>query len=311
MDPDMIVVSGIATETPVAMVTSALDNLRLPYVMLHQRQFMNSGFDLHMVNGAVQGQFFVDGTSIDCAEVSGIYTRLMDWRILPEAKDAGEAAQQQCRQWHDSLNTWIEIAPGCVMNRAAASASNSSKPFQAQLIQQAGFNVPETLVTNDPDLVREFRARHGRVIYKSISGIRSIVRYLDDDAIDRLDLVRWCPVQFQRYIPGVNVRVHTVSGEVIATRIETDRVDYRYAHRDGGEAVLTPWTLPDEIAQRCLALSARLGLNLAGLDLLFADDGDVYCFEVNPSPAFSYFEHESGQQISRSIALALARGQQC
>jgi glutathione synthase/RimK-type ligase-like ATP-grasp enzyme len=96
------------------------------------------------------------------------------------------------------------------MNRAGAGTSNSSKPFQAQLIQRAGFNVPETLVTNDPELVCEFRDRHGRVIYKSMSEVRSIVRFLDDEAINRLDLLRWCPVQFQRYIPGVNVRVHTV-----------------------------------------------------------------------------------------------------
>jgi hypothetical protein len=29
-------------------------------------------------------------------------------------------------------------------------------------------------------------------------------------------------------------------------------------------------------------------------------------FEVNPSPAFSYFERDAGQPIARAIALALA-----
>jgi glutathione synthase/RimK-type ligase-like ATP-grasp enzyme len=112
-------------------------------------------------------------------------------------------------------------------------------------------------------------------------------------------------VQFQRYIAGTNVRVHVVSGQTFATRIETDRVDYRYAHRDGGSAALEPFRLPDDVAEKCVALAADLGLELAGIDLLFADDG-VYCFEVNPSPAFSYFERETGQPIARAIALALA-----
>lgn len=114
-------------------------------------------------------------------------------------------------------------------------------------------------------------------------------------------------MQFQRYVEGTDIRVHTVPGEVFATRIETDRVDYRYAHRDGGRADLSPWQLPDDLAERCLLLAERLGLALAGIDLLLADDGEVYCFEVNPSPAFSYFESCTGQPIARAIARAIAR----
>jgi hypothetical protein len=71
-------------------------------------------------------------------------------------------------------------------------------PEQAQLILQAGFQVPETLVTNDPELVRAFHFEHGQVIYKSISGVPSIVRMLDDELMDRLPLVHGCPVQRRR-----------------------------------------------------------------------------------------------------------------
>jgi hypothetical protein len=28
----------------------------------------------------------------------------------------------------------------------------------------------------------------------------------------------------------------------------------------------------------------------------------VYCFEVNPSPAFSHYESQTGQPISRAVA---------
>ena len=64
------------------------------------------------------------------------------------------------------------------MNPTAAMGSNGSKPYQAQLIARHGFRVPETIITNDPDRVLEFQAQHDRVIYKSASGIRSIVRVL-------------------------------------------------------------------------------------------------------------------------------------
>mgnify|MGYP006184765043 CR=1 FL=1 len=57
----------------------------------------------------------------------------------------------------------------------APMGSNSSKPFQAQLIRQYGFAVPETLITNNPEHVLAFRDKHKRIVYKSISGVRSIV----------------------------------------------------------------------------------------------------------------------------------------
>jgi len=53
-------------------------------------------------------------------------------------------------------------------------------------------------------------------------------------------------------------------------------------------------------------LSAALGLDFAGIDLKLTDEGEVYCFEVNPCPAFSYYEHSTGQPIAHAIACYLA-----
>ena len=65
--------------------------------------------------------------------------------------------------------------------------SNASKPYQAQLIRAHGFAVPETLITNDPEEVRAFQRQHPRVIYKSISGVRSIVQTLAEEDLARLE----------------------------------------------------------------------------------------------------------------------------
>jgi glutathione synthase/RimK-type ligase-like ATP-grasp enzyme len=184
--------------------------------------------------------------------------------------------------------------------------SNFSKPYQAQLIRAQGFDVPETLITDDPDLVRGFRDRHRHVIYKSISGIRSIVHMLKDADLARLNEVRWCPTQFQECIQGTNVRVHTVGATAFATAIRTEVVDYRYAHRQGGEVTLTAMRLPDDLAEQCVKLSEALGLAFAGIDLKLTPEGRVYCFEVNPSPAFSYYEANTGQPIARAVACYLA-----
>jgi glutathione synthase/RimK-type ligase-like ATP-grasp enzyme len=194
-----------------------------------------------------------------------------------------------------------------VVNRIASMASNCSKPFQAQAILRHGLRIPETLITSDPQAVREFAGAVGRVVYKSISGIRSIVRELDAADLDRLEQIRWCPVQFQAFVEGRNVRVHTVGERVFATAISSGATDYRYARRQCGEpAELEAVEVTDDLAERCVALSGDLDLPFAGIDLKVTPDDEVYCFEVNPSPAYSYYESQTGQPISAALARYLA-----
>lgn len=192
--------------------------------------------------------------------------------------------------------------PGRVLNRTGPMGSNSSKPYQAQLIRQQGFRVPETMVTNDPDLVLKFHAEHKRTVYKSISGIRSIVQTLEETDLVRLDHIRWCPTQFQEFIEGTNVRVHVVGSEVFATSITTDATDYRYAQRAGKEAMLEAIELPDELSGKCVNLANALELGFAGIDLKMTPTNEAYCFEVNPSPAYSYYQSHTGQNIARAVA---------
>jgi glutathione synthase/RimK-type ligase-like ATP-grasp enzyme len=184
---------------------------------------------------------------------------------------------------------------------------NSSKPYQAQLIAAAGFRVPETLVTNDPEAVLDFRARHGKLIFKSVSSERSVVKRLAATDLRRLDRIRHCPVQFQEYVPGDDIRVHTVGGEVFATAIESSGVDYRYASQIEGQApTLSATALPDDVAERCLELTAMLELEFAGIDLRRDPEGRFVCFEVNPSPAFSYYQLHTGQPIAQAVAAHLS-----
>ena len=48
------------------------------------------------------------------------------------------------------------------------------------------------------------------MIYKSISGIRSIVQKVTKHDLDRLDRIRWCPTQFQRLVEGQDIRAHVI-----------------------------------------------------------------------------------------------------
>ena len=109
-------------------------------------------------------------------------------------------------------------------------------------------------MTNDPALALDFARRHGRVIYKSTSSVRSIVREFDPSQRAELTRIRSLPTQFQARIIGTNIRVHVVGEKLFATKILSKAVDYRYAQRDGLEVEMQPIELPTEIATGCLQL---------------------------------------------------------
>lgn len=305
----MILLCGIPSESPLALVAEALATLGAPFLILNQRHVAEWDIALEINDDGIAGWLHLGGRAHSLADITGVYVRLMDYRELPEFKAAtpDSAFREICRIRHDTLLSWIEFAPGRILNRAAAMAGNFSKPYQAQLIADAGFDVPPTLVTNDPSLALAFRDAHSRIIYKSISSARSIVReFTDSDAL-RLEHIRWCPVQFQAYIPGYNVRVHVAGDSIFATEIVSEAADYRYAQRESGvAAVLRAMELDPELRERCHTLAHRLDLPLSGIDLKFTPDGRIYCFEVNPSPAFSYYETHTCQPISHAIAEFLA-----
>lgn len=307
----MILLCGIPTETPLVRVREELERLAATVVVLNQRRFDDIELDLEITEGRVAGVLRIDARSFALEEFSAVYTRVMDEQRLPEldGEPPWSPSRRRARMLHDVLGQWCEIASARVVNRARPQGSNFSKPYQAQLIREQGFAIPETLITNDPDLVRAFLSRHGRVVYKSISGVRSIVKLLGPADLERIEHIRWCPVQFQAYVLGTDVRVHVVGEEVFATAVHSEATDYRYGRRDDLDvADLRAVELPEELAARCVALAAALDLPFAGIDLRIGASGDATCFEVNPSPAFSYYESGTAQPIARALARYLLAG---
>jgi len=305
----MILLCGIRSEAPMAMVARELDRLGAPVRWFDQRRSLETRLCLEVDGRGVHGILADTDGELSLDTVQAVYVRTMDDRLLPEVEGLRADADERLRvrSLHDRLMAWLEATPARVVNRGSTQASNASKPYQAQLIVEAGFAIPDTLVSNDPASVLEFRARHGRIVYKSMSGIRSIVKVLTDLDVERLDRIRWCPVQFQEYVEGVDVRVHTVGQEVFAARVTSWAVDYRYGSRFGApdpriEAIALDATLAD----RCRHLAALLGLEFAGIDLRVRPDGEVVVFEVNPSPAFSFYEERAGLPIAAAVAHRLA-----
>lgn len=294
----MILLVGIPSEPPLAMVHDACHQQGFEHRLLSQRDSASWAWDQEFLS--------IERAPIDLASVRSVYVRMADHTALPEREDADQETAARIDSCHQRLWQWLDATPACVVNRPAAMTSNGSKPFQAQIIATTGFLVPETLVTTDPSAAEAFIDRHyGSVIYKSTSAARSIVRRWRPEDADRLLLVRHCPTQFQEWVDGVDVRVHVVGESVFATEVQSTGDDYRYAVTEGGQTHLRAIDLPADLVLRCRTLAAHLRLAFAGIDLRMSRRG-VFCLEVNPSPAFSYYEQYTGQPIARAVASLLA-----
>ena len=290
----MILLWGIPGDDPLDAVCVALARLGADARLLDQRATRSADIEIDPATGAATGTVTAAGAVIDLGEVGAAYLRPQESSAEGRAADA-------------TLVAWADLTWAGVVNRPAAMAANNSKPYQLGLIARLGFDVPDTLVTTDPEAVRRFRRRHGRVVYKSVSGIRSIVSQLHDDQLERLADVGNGPTQFQEHIAGEDVRVHVVDEEVFATWARSRADDYRYASNADATLELAVAEIPTAIADCCRAASRAMGLPVAGIDLRHTPDDRWVCFEVNPSPAFTFYEHATGQPIGGAIAQLLMR----
>ncbi|MBV7255593.1 hypothetical protein KCG44_02205 [Pacificimonas sp. WHA3] len=297
----MILLCGNPAEPPMARALDAAERAGADYLLFDQGQAADLELDLRLdAKGDLSGVFRTPDLDVAIEDLTGIYARALDGL-------EGKAAPLHAR-----LYEMFELAPCRVANRPGAMMTNQSKPYQARLIQQQGLDTPETLITNDPGAVRAFAERCANdgdeLIYKSISGVRSIVEVLTPTRMQDLDRLAACPVQFQRRVRGTDVRVHVIGEKLFAARIESEATDYRYARQQvDARAELTPFTLPDDIADRCLAVSRALDLPFTGIDLCVTANDEWFCFEANPSPAYSFFEDETGLPIADALIAWLRR----
>lgn len=299
----LILLWGLLDEAPMAAVAEVLRNARADVALLDQREVLKSKITIE-VDGQVAGRVISPAGKIDLRDVRSAYIRPYDSSLLPVvARSRLRAARTRAAAFDELLLSWCDISSALVLNRPRHGTSNNSKPYQSQLIRKAGFRVPETLITTCPQAVAEFRLKYGRIIYKSLSGIRSRVSEFAEDHQSRLENVRFCPTQFQRRIEGSDYRVHVVGQEVFVHELLCDAQDYRYPGTESLE--IRQAHLPPAIEKRCLLLAQSLGLLLAGIDLRRTPQDEWYCFEVNPSPAFTFYQDSSEQPIAAAIAALL------
>lgn len=203
-----------------------------------------------------------------------------------------------------------------LVNDADAIENVADKMRTMQILAAAGVPIPRTILAKFPvdvDVVE--RELSFPVIVKTLRGTRGggVVlcenRTQFGDLADLLvDARPGADFLFQRYIRashGRDVRLLVVGGRVVAAMERRARDGgFKSNVSLGGEAF--PFAASPEMKSLAVRTASALGLDIAGVDLLFDDDGYRVC-EANSAPGFQGLEKACNVDVPQVIFQWLRR----
>ena len=192
------------------------------------------------------------------------------------------------------------------------------KLYTQQILGQSNLPVPKTLLVKHPINIEFVEKNIGfPVIIKTLSGSFGAGVFLAENKRQFKDLITLAEItkksyniivqEFIKESFGRDIRAFVLNGKVIGCmmRQSTDN-DFRANITRGGEGI--PYQIDDEIEWLGGECARLLGLDIAGVDLLFHNGGYVIC-EVNSSPGFdgmdSYTKTNIAEQIVHYVRLRL------
>jgi len=219
-------------------------------------------------------------------------------------------ARRECQAFQRGL--WSLLAPDAFwVNSPEGRARASAKPAQLVAATAAGFSIPPTLISNDPERIRRFVGQHeGHALYKPFvpthwdMGSRGVafafaspvtLADLPDDEVLRLS-----PGIFQRRIAKAHELRLTVMGDkIFAARLlsqdrEESRIDWRNAFT---RLAVEPAELSAEDAERCQRVMADLGIVFGCIDMIVTPDEELVFLEVNEMGQFLWLD-ETNPEIN-------------
>lgn len=310
----MILIVSFTGNTHVERVTR---HLSTPFAVIDQAWFPSSlaltvGVDR---DGFEQRFRLPDGGILDLGAISAVwYRRIRPMTLEPTMTD--DVARLFA--WSESNEALLGAfyALDCYwMNHPAADEVAQRKVRQLQVAQDVGLSIPKTCITNNPASARAFIEAHapGDVIRKAFRNIREAPREtarVQPEDMERIDTVAYAPVIFQKFVAAdLDLRTTVVDGEMFTAAIRSD-ADHQVDYRNGlGSAEVTPYRLPDDVADKLQALMDRLGLTFGAVDFRVTPDGEHVFLEVNPAGEYLFVVDRIDLPIPQAIAAALERGQ--
>lgn len=217
---------------------------------------------------------------------------------------------------------------------------STNKILQLVEAKELGWEIPNTLISNNLHEVIKFRNKLTHLIFKPVSANQSshhiaskltqvkmsneypedkydygdphspsliFTQELTNEKLEYLHALKWTPVNFQqKIIKKSDIRVTVIGKKIFSCRIKSQNdtktsLDFRYMNIIGN-LPHEKIELGSEINARILLLMNKLGLVFGCLDFIEKHNGDLVFLEVNPSGQWLWIEQLTGMKISQAFA---------
>ncbi|WP_055105286.1 ATP-grasp domain-containing protein [Paenibacillus ihumii] len=256
--------------------------------------------------GAVNGELIYNGEPL--RRIRSAYFRSI-MTHNPNQLTGGSAAERYNNQVQfsaqvESVRTWLRVLheEGA---RVINAPTSSSKYNQLNTLHRIGVPLPRTCITSNPDIARNFISEVKKAVCKPLPG-GSYCRKVTPELLEQLDAISNEPTIFQEEVPGDDIRVNMLAGQVISAhkiiKSNPDILDYRTdPEYHSGEVQYESVDLPEAIIRFCDKAMQQLGLRFSGIDLRRTPDGEFVLIECNSMPAFLDIELKTGAPITAHL----------
>lgn len=281
------------------------------------------GLEIQYSLGHEQIILFANEEKLILDEVSTVWNRFLrnaakneTGALIPptiESQFRNPSIQESCTMLEGmlaSLNT-VQVDP--LSNQIRAN----NKQLQLQTAQNLSIDIPRTLITNNPEAVRNFsqECQHG-LITKMLS--RPIIddhgqekifytNPVSPEILNNLDRLRFCPMVFQEQIPkALELRITIVGKQVFTAAVDSQRYQTaRYDWRRGQMDLRQDWRLyhlPQGVEAKLLQLMDYFELQYGAMDIILTPDDRYIFLEVNPVGEFYWLEQVLNLPITKAVS---------
>lgn len=250
-----------------------------------------------------------DERKIYLREIKGVYWRWfygVQYKRIEDGANTEFLSNMVYRELQSSLNSLFASFDFCNwVNSYKAVELHKNKAHQTNILSKAGIRVPNTLITNDKEGMREFYEKNNKnIIYKPVLGGAYTKKINEEDfSPENLESLKASPVQFQEFVDGIDIRVYAFEDGIYAAEMHARTLDFR----EDNKALLKPVELPEKVQKDCKKVLKLLDLTYSGIDVRKNTKGEYIFIEANPAPMFIYFEKMTKYPITESLIKALLK----
>lgn len=208
-----------------------------------------------------------------------------------------------------SILRQLEYMGVYICNNADSVYAVKDKLYMHQRLANSKLATPNTMLAKFPVNVNVVKREIGfPLVIKNVSGTQGNGIYLcesEDKFMDVMELIYTnndkANIILQEFIKesrGNDLRVFVVGGKVVGCMHRSSKTSFKANFSKGAE--VTSYQLTPEIEWLSLETTKLLGLDIAGVDLLFDKEGFKVC-EANSAPGFIGLEQVLGKNIAECI----------